>query len=1204
MKKNLIHLLKKSAISIFIAVQIVALNVPVASAFLISTPSASKELSKGLKTLHIDKGAAQDFGEGFNVSSNKSFAPEVRVLFSPQDPQPGQKITARAFAQFFTNTNDSLYFTWYLKRSKCVNENRSFTEINGTVESSDGCDYDGNGEYDINDMKIEAARIIAGDGFDVRYADDDGAPDQDDDGYVAFPGGDNKRSAIGDFNPYYYYIHDFNSGKNYEIVDNLSQEEIFPTCADPDKVPVCVADEPLVCSAPQITKNISKSERLEVEATGGTGTGGAGGGTDTGGAGGTGTGGTVSGQQIPSSVISTSLNQTSNQFDICKVVGAPTCTALVTQSDETNPLTGQPFEDVEEGGLPTCENGEIPVCVDRASLQYPVDELQNRIKNLSALPTWPRAAQKYGVPADPAADGYVVEPNGFFTEFQCTDPDIDALVSFWPPPTASLVDADGQPLSAADIIGAEAVDAFSESYVLNDFYSCAAELYGRNYNGVTSDGKGIFDEADVITTCVPQDVTADSFQRFHLFPRNDKGEQVGEPEGVGDPGFVIEDELFYHTDPFDKDTADNRINDEATVVGLGQDSFSWIYTPGDEVGVIVEGTSMTPTKHPDSSNMIMIATVNNACDYAGMVNNSVPSVTASYSMRIRGFNVKIPAIAFVDGPEAAFNTCLTNSENAFISPAQGGAAKKLEIGLSVSPENPINDATNSVLDGGAKHINMGDTVTVGATITNAKYKSDRLRYKWSIAASADGSADFDPNNWDTIAGFVGNDSIGRGVFDFPEAEITPLSGNGLSEISFKLNLRNDLTIPLPDGTVEQRDLFVNGADFTYLRVRASVEEDFDLLSQELHEYDVSRGRADIIFRITRASNKLQVYTVTDAAQVRTDGLGDNEMNRGALVTCEDEPGQLAVCPVVKNQLLKLVLDRKEDGSDEYSNAAQYSNYRWKVNDKPLYKPAGFACRANEADAAESVCNFLPITGEPGTEYIVSVSANSIGEVDGTYGSGKAVEVSRKFVVVDPYVSFCDKRQIGEDPAVTGESQCKGIARKAVAFYESDTETSTEYSDRVFLAPPYTSPIIFGSARPRWIADQTDINWFMEGVYSNTVGSLLTIDGTQKNPGESTNIVAKAVYQPAPSVRQLMRDTWNMTDQQLMPLHFDSPVQIEYAEGVEVTQSAPEAFLAALSVNAPGTVLFLFRIFLAVGVVVFFVGLLWRFLPDSPRRPHF
>jgi len=63
---------------------------------------------------------------------------------------------------------------------------------------------------------------------------------------------------------------------------------------------------------------------------------------------------------------------------------------------------------------------------------------------------------------------------------------------------------------------------------------------------------------------------------------------------LGDGEFGIGEEECWETDPNNPDTDGDGIEDEADLVGLNQQQFTWKYRPGDYVGVVVEGTSMIP----------------------------------------------------------------------------------------------------------------------------------------------------------------------------------------------------------------------------------------------------------------------------------------------------------------------------------------------------------------------------------------------------------------------------------------------------------------------------------------------------------------------------------------------------------------------------------------------------------------------------------
>ena len=132
--------------------------------------SASQMAGELEARYHINLGSAQNQGELFNVSDTKKLAPEVSLFFNPSDPKEGEKITARAFPVYFSNTEASLYYGWYLKHKGCdLKKNVTDKEILDLCNASDpdrGTDKRENpGDITIEDWKIEATRIIAQNGY-------------------------------------------------------------------------------------------------------------------------------------------------------------------------------------------------------------------------------------------------------------------------------------------------------------------------------------------------------------------------------------------------------------------------------------------------------------------------------------------------------------------------------------------------------------------------------------------------------------------------------------------------------------------------------------------------------------------------------------------------------------------------------------------------------------------------------------------------------------------------------------------------------------------------------------------------------------------------------------------------------------------------------------------------------------------------------
>ncbi len=1121
--------LKKIALTMFVVVNVTVLTAAPASAGLFSkllgVPSAGDMMGKAENRYNIDSNAIKDFSEGFNVSGQKNLMPTVRLVFSPQDPKPGQKLTARAFAQFFNNPKEQLYYTWYLKRAKCAQEsaNGAYDSENKTVKRVD-CDRDGSGDLDINDYKIEAARILAGDGF---YPDDNPQGEEgaeDNDGYIARYGGDVKSSVRKEgriIDPYYYYLGDYAEGKQYEIITTADMPDTFLGC---EGVPVCIADEEIVCSA--ILNAEALAEGGEGGAGGGGGDDGAGGGGGAGGAGGD---------------AETEVNSNREYvFPFCLQQTSPTCESTGNGVGKFGGITGLL-------GSPVCPTGSSPVCVTDPMALYP--ELND---DGTAIPVGEK--------------GYTEEyrPDHKFNKFTCTDLDVQEIVA---------ERNDDPDLTALD------VDQYR--------WSCANDL-----------NKDVDTEAIIECQLNSAKTNAD-LDRFHLFPRNLDGVQVGEDDGE----FTQADEDFYGTDPFDPDTSDNRVNDEATIVGLGQDEFSWLYSPGDEVGVIVEGMSILTTKHADTSNKIMFATINNVCDYSDMLNKlskwdageGTNILEGGYTKEIRGRNVEIPAVSYEDGNfEEAFNRCLNyiptpdeqtkdNWMSSFVNPAKGGAATKLDVSLTYTPDNPINDPRSDAVDG-KTYLNMGDYITVDSAINNAEYDNNRLNFKWTVYRSVNGNMDFDPENWEPIP---------RGDFN----DNTPWEGNDLSSFGFRMNLENGKLF-----STKAKD---NNSNYTYIKVRLEVQEDFDLRAQELYKYDINRGKADVIIRISEASNRLRAYnvqtnedlTATSAAEICSEGAGNT--------------AQIINCPVVRNQIIKLVLEDVDDDKAS-TGTSGYDNFSWKLNGKPLYCPSGLdGCGGSNKMVAT---NFLATTGEVGTEYVVSVTANSV-------RSGDVVEVTRKFTVVEPYIAFCRGKNVIDDINDPGGIVgCEKIFRKKLGEYIPDQGGARvpQFSSNLFYAAAAAGTSSFtagGRIRPEWAEGNSMINWFVDDLFvkggsvGNVVNQTVVAENVPSRPGEVSTVTAKIKFDKTPFVRNALREYWKVTDKELLQKQYEASMQVHFTEDdTKIAYSTgsnnltpPQAFMAALGVNAPGIVIFLFRVLLAVGLIVFVIGLLWRYLPQQTRK---
>ncbi|MDH4330717.1 MAG: hypothetical protein OEV93_04160 [Candidatus Moranbacteria bacterium] len=285
----------------------------------------------------------------------------------------------------------------------------------------------------------------------------------------------------------------------------------------------------------------------------------------------------------------------------------------------------------------------------------------------------------------------------------------------------------------------------------------------------------------------PGDYEGESSICTHLFPH-------APHFTTGDGEFTDEEEEFWGTNPQDPDTNDDGINDEASVAGIGLDTFSWIYNKGDRVGLVVEGQSTISTKYFDGGYMVMWALPKNNFDVPGTecgLKNKQP-----YMVTIMDLPVTIPAANF------DLEKCLKYN---WVDPLDGTQPKKLDVELSYSPTNPRNNSSGK----------SGDLLIVNSSLVNSETNDNQIYYKWTIEQGSQLSLNND--NWTEIS----NDPAFRKA-----AGITYLEGLGLETLKMNLNLPE-----LDD----------------YLRITVNVEE--------FNQSNVAKkGNASTIIRINSGSN--------------------------------------------------------------------------------------------------------------------------------------------------------------------------------------------------------------------------------------------------------------------------------------------------------------------------------------------------------------
>lgn len=367
-----------------------------------------------------------------------------------------------------------------------------------------------------------------------------------------------------------------------------------------------------------------------------------------------------------------------------------------------------------------------------------------------------------------------------------------------------------------------------------------------------------------ITSCSTSSKSSAAPYCKHLFP-NANGRTSG------DGSFGATEESFWGTDPHDPDTSDNGNKDEANIVGLGQTSFSWNYATGDQVGVVVEGTSMIPTKHDDSSYMIMWAFSKNDCPL------SLASNVGSYAQSIRGYTVNIPTA------DLNLNDCL---ERNLVDPAQGGQATNLDVSVTAIPDDPLNDATGD---------KSGDIVIAQASIGNGGDNIANTLYEWTVEIS-------DNAQFSSIVGETANITS--------DLQTLGLLGNTRGNALDALRLKLDIPSTFAGRTLAD---YLSG-EMGYLRFSVRATENF--------ASGISRkGRSSVIVKFISTARRITAY----AAQTTVVGSATHVvLPESDGIICNGSTFERSVCRVTKNEVIGLRID--PSGLD---------NFHWTINGQSL-----------------------------------------------------------------------------------------------------------------------------------------------------------------------------------------------------------------------------------------------------------------------------
>lgn len=797
-------------------------------------------LTTGKNGTAINKEAQQNM---LSSAQKKQTGPTVSINFTSDGQfKVGSRVIAKAeTGGSFTTPEDELYYTWYLKRDGCDETNNWWKGATGGPAS---CDLDGDGAVTPNDWKITATRIIVRGDFDLATAKDaatysgavadsgfEAKPIVDDSDSTAWPI-NFLRDASGDLyeendeDAPDCYVQQPTSGNIYELRQTNNEMTICPTGYHPaclkDATTNCTVLNPLyVNQSNYLSQNCVTDPWTLIE--------------------------TCTWSGVPSD---------------SKAVVQP-FSACVVSHEDTNANINSVWEcslggDVDElenyAGELVCkdDSSETPLCVpgspgsltpwntsDGNLLYY--DNNGKLVTRTFASPLMMTSADT-GVIADVC--GSLAKPNEYTDYWRC--PVFDAFDPVcYDAPGPWYLDNSNPRITTSD-----ATCAGVESNV----------IYGSGATVNLSQGGSGYSVSGGQNPTFPQLQPACEFNKGvnlckHLFPYfPEKNVTVyGNPvnfsdsDMTGDGDFSMEEKQFWTADPDAASTNGSTIKDEAVVMGLGINSFTWILADGDEVGVVVEGDSSLANDHSVPGYKRMWAFSQNQCPALKEIEKS-----ATISSGETGFYEENGSHFLAT--EFNLDRCLKDNLE---SPGDGGLGKVV-VTVTTSPPNPMND------EGG-----MGDQVTINCSAQNVDSLSS-LYYDYDVDIADTGS---DSPSDETTYTEITNDLVNTWN------SMTPANQSGLSNNStFKLNIPTASLTSLAGPTAK---------DTFWLRARCQVEEKGAIA-----------GRGYTVFKVTNQSNKIEAYR----AAAKPDGDLYFEPIIAAPEIC---PASMDICPVTQYQIIGL-----------------------------------------------------------------------------------------------------------------------------------------------------------------------------------------------------------------------------------------------------------------------------------------------------------
>lgn len=615
---------------------------------------------------------------------------------------------------------------------------------------------------------------------------------------------------------------------------------------------------------------------------------------------------------------------------------------------------------------------------------------------------------------------------------------------------------------------------------------------------------------------------------------------------VGDGSFGADEENFWGTDPNDPSTIDNENNDESNVAGLGIDKMTWTYSPGDKIGVIVEGQSYMPTKHDDSSVAISFALINNIFEKKGSEGCKLEK--GVYEKKIKNYTVKIP-FAYVN-----IDDCL---EYNLTKPTSGDQADNMEVSMDYYPKNPN---VGSMGVDGAGQSKGGDELVVTTNTSDPNVDVNQIYYKWSIY------------------GFSGN----KDELDLDQSSWTLLSNNELFRKSNNIKLLEGLGMDQFEMRLNTTEVEIDGekVNFNFLRFFVESEEFFDTGTGTTGT--TRSGRGDVMVEPNQS------------------GAGGINISVGSGTPICLASGN---CEVLENQVITATLGVNAETSG-------VNNYLWTLDGKVINtigenetKQGNSVTFLLEGRPGDS--HVLSVVANDTTSPGVELENKNKGEkltIDRAFivtkpmvGIGPNNKINRGSVVDEAtQETVCKDLNGNED-----ETAIMGTYSGVVDPTDEDAEPDTVLDCKERVVSGNGTVTITPTYYPEWIGESLkNVKYSVNGkvvVGSESSGACnstsCSIDLSSYPVGSMVNISFEAEYWQSDTERFALKEEWGIGEENSGGKKIADTITVKITESNNptITKKASK-IIAGLAYNIPEQMIFMFRLMLTVVTIIFAAGL--------------